>query len=326
MFILYQTRRWPRETALSLAAEKYIRAHSVGGVVHTPGQGGYYDETCNLDMSAAWLSKWCWHPDGAPGSVSNKVGGYADYFVRNDVVVDRPLPLGPFPVRVNTQARVLYPTDPGVYRDVFLWKSQVEDCEMLGVRVRPIEGLGWEHLSNRGEEWSQWLYDLRVDAPTEEVQDLVKLTSVAAMGRHGMGRTHYVLASQEYGGCEGSSPCLVSDRGEPLSYQIVEEYDAHSAPLVHFNRHTIAAVNSDLFRFALPYASQGRLLMVDYDAAMVLMKEEEAGEIAVKKGSPESFSVRPGSFKYQMLHEVKIKAPRIYQSLEVDKTIRKKAA
>lgn len=317
MVKIHQDNNMPRHTALSLSAEHFVSEHSVGGVVHTPGSGNFYNELLYMDMSSAYLSQYSLHPAGTAGwFVGDRFAEmYATYFARCIVQVRKELALGPFPV-VNrkSKGRIIYPTLEGMYES-YLWKEQVEDCRAAGCDVQVCEGYGWPEFTTDNLQWAQKAFWLRKNAPTEFIEKAIKKSAVAAIGRHKSPREHYFLVPEERADF-GDIP-VFSEWGDPYNLFVHAEQDPHSAFMYHWWSYTVMMCNHTVYNFALPYAQQGRLVMVDYDSIMVLEKDET--HRYVKKYSVEAMSCPPGTWLWMLLHNVNIHNARRFESDELVK-------
>lgn len=308
-----------KHSALSLAAEQFVSEHSVGGVVHTPGSGNFYQELLYMDMSSAYLSQYTVHPAGSAGWFVGEYFAekYATYFARCIVRVIKELALGPFPVvrqGKGHQRRITYPTLEGNY-ETYLWKEQVEDCRAAGCEVTVYEGYGWQQFTTDNLPWAQEAFRLRQNAPTSFIEKGIKRGSVASIGHHKMPREHYFLVPEER--AEFGDIPVFSEWGDPYNLFVHVEPDPHSAFMYHWWSYTVMMCNHTVYNFALPYAQQGRLVMVDYDSIMVL--EENESKRYIKKYSVEAMSCPPGTWLWMLLHNVKVHAARRFESDELTK-------
>lgn len=306
--------RLPRHTSVGLSCEQYIREHMSGAIAITPGVGQDYEVAAHLDQAAAYIAKWTLHP---AGPVTHFRNGHADYpvwFAECKVDIHSELPLGPFPIRrkktKDWSKRVDYPTLPGSYT-AYLWSGQADDAERAGCTVRPITGWGWHELTSDNMFWAEWAYDVREAATTEHVKEKFKSCLVGGVGRHGSGRTHYILVDEEHAG--PNDRCVTSPSGEPLAYFVHEEFDNNTALMVHWNNYTVTETNRSVYQFALPYAMEGRLIMIDTDSVIVL--ETDEGHRYAKK-IPKS-EILLGQWYYTQLHDLHVLGHRKFKSLEI---------
>lgn len=311
----------PRHTALSLAAESFIKQHSVGGVVHTPGSGNSYHSLVNLDMSSAYLSQYAIHPAGtAIWFLQSPAWNFATYFAHCTVIIHSELALGPFPVKrkrvgLDWSKQIVYPTLKGKY-DAYLWKEQVEACQAAGCIVIVHEGYGWTEFTTDNLQWAQEAYRKRQTAGSESLEKKVKTSIVGGIGHHGMYRTHYQLIGESLAGPDDRL-YIDEETGEDYGLYIREEIDHNSAFMTHWWSYTVMMTNLAVYKFALPYAREGRLVMVDYDSIMVVENDET--KRYVRKYSPESMACPPGTWLWQLLHNVEVVGPRRFKSDELTK-------
>lgn len=304
-----------KHTAPSMSCENFLREHSVGGAVYYPGLGRY-SMLQYMDMKAAYLSKYWMQPDGTATRVVNgHTEGLATYFCKCSVTVYHELALGPFPQKIvrNHKAKVAYPTLPGRYDDIYLWKEQVDACRKAGCTVEVYHGFGWKAFTSNNLEWVNDAFELRKTATSEHVKAKSKALGVAAIGHHGMNRDHYVLVDENH-----RSPIdapVLNEYGEDFGYYIHTEYDARSAYMVHWNKYTAMMTNLAVYYFALPYAIQGRLVSIDYDSIMVLEGDDK--HYYIKKYSVEDAAAPPGSWIWRLLHNVNVIKDRTFESDEL---------
>lgn len=308
----------PRHTAPNLACEQFIRDNAVGGIVQTPGKGRYYNELMYLDMASAWVSMYVLHPTGTPIAFrGNNIECFSEFFCRCDIFVPSTLPLGCFPIRKasKTGQRVVYPTEEGVYRDVYLWGIQIEDCRRAGCIVNILNGYGWNSLTKDNFHWSEHAYRFRNGSNDGFITKQSKAINVAAIGRMFRPREQYSLTGNGDIAL-GDKPVFTEGR-EPLDLYLHKEYDSASALMVHWYAYTIASCNSHVYNFALPYAKEGRLVSIDYDSIMIL-ENGERGRFIQKK-SMEALECPPGTWLYMMLHNVHVLNHRAFKSDELTK-------
>jgi len=304
-----------KHTAPSLACEVFLHANSTGSPVWYPGIG-HYNTIQYMDMRAAFLKHYIIHPDGtAVRVIDGYVEGLATYFVKCKVTVYNELALGPFPMKskIGHKAKVVYPTLPGVYDDIYLWKEQVEDCERAGCSVQVSHGFGWKSFTSDNLPWARWAYALRATAPSKHVKEKSKGIGVSGIGHHGMKRERNYLVDESRSG-PTDIPVLTED-GEALSYYVHSEVDNHSAYMVHWQKYTEMKCKQAMYHFALPYAIQGRLISIDFDAIMVLEGDDKHQYI--RKYSVEDAACPPGSWLWQLLHNVEVIKDRTFSSDEM---------
>jgi hypothetical protein len=295
MILVWQEERFKKQTCVSIGVEKYLRDHSIGGVVMTL-QNGTWEESMKLDESANFLSHWTVEPTGAAMWFnSDRVSRYATYFAECSITINNTLPMGLFPIR-GKQKRIFYPTEEGTY-ETHLWKEHIQFAETYGCEVRIHGGAGWDDLTSDPGTWASRIFWKKQSAPTDTIAKWCKGCYTGAIGHHGMSRVHYYLApdNKEY----TNSIVLINKQGEPLCYGIVEEPDEKSAYLLHFQRHTASMAALGSLEFAINFAEEGRLIQVFHDSALIIEKDERHRYVA--RHSNEALEQPPGSWLYELL-------------------------
>lgn len=292
-----------RQTAISLAAENYLHKHSVGGIINSPGTGNHYDELAKIDMASAYLSQYTKHPVGSAVSFGyGNCNSFATFFAKCDVEIVSELALGPFPVKVrgkNGSRKIVYPTLPGRYQS-YLWRESVEDAERVGCRVIVRDGIGFTQFSDYNEIWALYAYWLRKGAPSSFAEKQLKRCAVSAIGSHSQRRNHYFLV-EEKDAIESDIP-LIGINGDPLRIFIREEYDYSSALMVHWNKYTVNQCNRETYRFALPFANEGRLVQMYVDSVLAI----DSGGSYIRRHSNESLRCEPGTWLLEWRHNVDV--------------------
>jgi hypothetical protein len=302
-----------RHTSPSIACELFFREHGIGGIVQTPGLHKYYSEALELDMCSAWLSTFTELPTGTPVRIGPRgAANYKHYYVKCDIHIRNDLPLGPFPIRKKKGGKVQWPTKEGYYEGVYLWNFQIEDCLRAGCNVSLSHGWGWERTTTDTLPWSQQMYDFRIKAPTDFIEKSCKAGAVSAIGHHGMSRETFELVTRDR--ADDTCRPVLDNAGNALDLWIREGFNWNVATMVHWRDYTISMCNSIVYNFALPFAREGRLIAIDYDA--ILIEEKEETKTFIRKKSIESLQQRPGTWMWTKLHQVRIDAARAYTSLE----------
>jgi hypothetical protein len=295
MKLVWQEEKFKKQTCVSLGAEKFLREHSIGGVIMTL-QNGTWEESMKLDESCNFLSHWTVEPTGAAVWFnSDRVSKYATYFAECEVRITNTLPMGLFPIRGKNR-RVYYPTERGSYA-CHLWKEHIQFAEAYGCEVRVCGGTGWTDLTSDPGTWANRAYWKRREAPTELVEFWSKGSYTGAIGHHGMSRIRYYLAPDDR--AYNNSIILLNKEGEPLCYGIAEEADEDSAYLIHMQRHTSAMASLGSLAFAIDYAEEGRLIQVYHDSVLIHERDERHRFVARK--SNEALEQPPGSWLYEIL-------------------------
>jgi hypothetical protein len=291
-----------RHSSPNKRAQKFLWKHHVGGRCDTFGIGLSYPSLIELDMSSAYLAHYMEHPTGTSMFfLGDNVGLFATYFAECEVTIEKELALGPFPVKRRNAKKVIYPTLPGRYI-TYLWREQVGDCLAAGCAVRLLRGWGWRDITTDNAYWAKDTYQLRMGAYGGSVESDMKKIIVAAIGRHGMHNLFHQLVS-EAEQVETDRVLLGSDF-EPLAYFIHPTLDWTTPAMTHWFSYTIMQTARTLYRAALPFAEQGRLVMTNYDSILVLERDERRRY--VKKYSAEAATVAAGEWRWQELTGVKI--------------------
>lgn len=312
---VWKDNRLGRYTNVSIACEDYLHDNCLGGIAVTPGIFRFTDEAILLDMKSAYPKHLRKLPCGAASYYVD--GSYLQYeliwFAKCIVTIPRTLPLGPFPVRQLVPShpveKIQYPTDPGVY-ETYLWSFQAEDCKRAGCTVDVISGYGWRSVTDDPQQWVDYMYELRQSAPSDDIMRHTKHITNATIGSMGMGRLLHVLTT-EY--TDGDKVCF-NEEGLPIELFVHPKYVGDSSLMPHWMYANIAYTNSAVYNFALPFAIEGRLLMIDYDSIIVSGSVDTS--LYHEKRSSAGNAAPIGSWLYTILHNCYIPAARSYESDE----------
>lgn len=322
MMYVYELNGFTKQSSPSLAVEKYLREHAVGGIVQTPqGEGVQCEETTQLDMASAYLSQYRKHPTG--GAIY--FGGFipencATYFAQCRVTIKSSLSIGPFPARDgNNRYVVRYPTEIGQYT-VYLWREQVEDCINVGCDVEVIEGYYWRYWTTHNYPWSQYAYFKRKQAPSAIEKDVKGITN-GAMGKFGANRELYYLVSGDGNLQEKHIVRGVTENHRPINYFVANEINHNTTVMLHWYYYTIMQTNRVVYLFALPFAQQGRLVWMDYDSVMVIESDKVKG-MYIKKYDPRTLFIQPGEWIWSLWYNITIahKGSRSFKGTREDGT------
>lgn len=302
----------PRHTVLNGRADAYLREHRVGGRCDTPGLGQAYEKTLELDRGSAYLAEYERHPTGAASWFKHGFcDNYVTYFARCSVSISKNLPLGPFPVRIwdnKFKSHLEYPSSPGMY-EAFLWKEQVEECRSRDCGVFVHEGYGWYEFTHDNIPWAKLMYFKKQEA-SKEMEPLVKQVIVKAIGRHAMENKLYILIPESQ---YQEGDIAIGEDSAFYLYFVRERIDTSSTNMLHWNIYTVDMCNLDLFRFAYHFAVDNRLILTNYDSVMVVPREEDYIRWQTKE---QSRKYVVGAWGWTELHNVRIVAPRSYESDE----------
>jgi hypothetical protein len=314
---IYTSRQLGHHTSPSLACDAFIREHCVGQMCWTPGTG-YYSILDYMDMHAAFLRYWYIHPTGTARHFTEEryTSDLATYFARCTVVIHEPLPLGPFPKvgkGEHNKRKVYYPTEPGVYGDIYISKEQVDDCRKAGCTVNVYEGFGWADLTTDNQYFAQEAYWKREVNVPSNAEEKVKGIPLAFIGRQKQDRFMRTLVSLDR--ANDDEPVVIDNEGRPYPYAIRKIANYNRAIMIHWWWYTVTECNRAVYNFALPFAKAGRLIMIDYDAIMVLDGNDKYNYIR-KFDIGEVFAVA-GDWKWRELHNVSVLGDRTFESDEL---------
>lgn len=298
----------------SIMCESFIKNTCSGPIVATPGLGTQHSTAVLLDRKSAFPTEMVQLPDGAAVWCQEGIAltDYPLWYGLCKVVINHDIPLGPFPVRVKGVSAsnvVEYNTRPGEY-DAYLWSLQVQDCINVGCEVYPQHGYAWQQTTDDAVVWTNSMYDLRQRAEDEEMAGYIKVITNSAIGGLGGNRKGHVLVPE--GQAVQGDVEMLTEYGEPTSFYIHEEHIMYKPFMYHWWHCNIARNNSAVFNFALPYASDNRLLWINFDAIMVT----DRGDCHEYPDKKLSTNAPMGTWTRELLHDVSISAARTYKSRE----------
>ena len=307
------TGHYAKHTAPNVLSCDFLSTNGHGGRCDVQHVGETFPVLLELDMSDAYLAHFMTLPTGTSYMfISGDVSPFVTYFAECTVTIKQVLPLGPFPHRVGKKGqKIVYPTLPGKYR-CFLWKEQIQDAQEAGCDVSIGRGVGWKYFTSDTIDFARYMHNCRMAATRLGIERDVKKTTVSGLGHLGMNSTFYHLVGDD----NGKDPCLINEQGDPLNY-FVREYTDYSRPrMIHWFNYLIMQTARSLYRYALPYAVDDRLIMTNYDALLIVEKDER--QRYAEKHSLESLMCNAGDLRWQELTNVTILGER---SLECDQKI-----
>lgn len=309
-----------KHTAPNAMCINFLRDHSVGGRCDTLVEPGYFIESAlEIDAACSYLAHFLELPTGTSKKfIRGNVKDFATYFARCKVVVKQKLPLGPFPIRTENRrkkVKVSYPTEVGIY-EAYLWKEQVQDCRDAGCTVTVYEGFGWEYTTQDTTSYCQYMYSKKQQEQFDPVEDMMKKTIVASIGSFGSKGVYYKLVPME--DAEDWEPVALDAFNEPTYYCVREEHNYLRPAMVHWFQYDLMQAARSLYHAALPYAKAGRLLMTNYDALLIIEKDETSK--FPEKHTLESKMVELGDWRWQRLTGVTILGDR---SLKCDQFVKR---
>lgn len=303
----------PKHSAPNVMALNYLQKYGHGGRCDVFHVGEEYPVLLELDMSDAYLAHFMELPTGTSYHFLNGHTRYfRTWFAECDITIRSELALGPFPIkRGYKNGKIVWPTLPGTYT-AYLWKEQAEDCLDAGCTVKVKNGYGWKYTTCDTSGFCLDMHSYRVSAGNDSVEHLVKKTIVSGLGHFGMKQQFYSVVSLD----DGESPCIIDDYGNPLRFYVKEEVDYSKPSMLHWYNYLIMQTARSLYRYALPYAVQGRLIMTNYDA--LLIQEVDERQRYARKHSLEALMAEAGDLRWQELTNVKVIGPR---SLKCDQKL-----
>jgi hypothetical protein len=265
-------------------------------------------------MSDAYLAHSLTFPTGTSHFINRGlVAPYCTYFVRCEVTIHSELALGPFPVkRGRKDAKIVYPTLPGKYMAV-LWKEQIEDCIKAGCTVVMGDGIGWRYLTNDTAHFCRLMHNYRMAATNGTLEHGVKKTTVSGLGQFGMSGEFYRLIAED----NGQDIHLKDDEGYALSYYIHKDIEYDMPDMIHWFNYLIMQTARSLYKYSLPYAIEGRLIMTNYDA-LIIVERDERSRYYRKHSLEALMQCNAGDLRWEELTNVTILGDR---SLKCDQKV-----
>jgi len=320
MYHVWRMYQLPRHTQPNGFCCEFLKKNQSGGRVDTPGLGKHYDEVIEIDMSSAYLSNFMVHPTGTSVPWHNtRYAMHREFPVWfGECLIDimEDLPLGPFPVRkydeLDRFKTIDYPTKKGTYR-TYIWSSTAEVCEKYNCRVDPIAGYGWYELTADNALWSNLAYLMKKNAEYDFVEDMWKQCIVAAIGSHGMNQVFYELVPEEEADLSKDRH-FTSDR-EAFDWVIVEKRNLSQPRMSHWFGSTLARTSNDVFSNAYKYARENRLVATNYDSIIFEIRDLQS-DTGHYVSRTDARSVPAGTWRWEILHDVDIIAPRSLKSRE----------
>lgn len=309
---VYDLYNLKNHTCLPLSCEKFLQLNGFGGIVVTNKIGHVVPIALQEDKSMAYVSKWDIHPDGTPVFFSHPDGinQFVTWFASVKIEIRETLPLGVFPVRYKN-GRVSYPTKRGTYY-THVWKEDAELAMSSGCIVQVRDGWGWHKMTRDNQKWAEWIYIKRQNATYKMLEKMVKKTAVAAIGSLGRSRDVFKVVGPDLKDIDNDVPVMIGE--EAVDLWIHQEYDGRSSILNHWNDYTVSKTNRDVREFALSYAEQGKLVMIDYDSVFSI--GESGGKSFMRKDSIDNIMCKPGTWLWRLHHNFKILRNRMWVSDE----------
>jgi hypothetical protein len=180
------------------------------------------------------------------------------------------LPLGPVPER--TPYGTVYPTAGPV--SGWLWAEEQMDAVAAGaVILERRTGYCWESLGDSLAGWADACFALRQRAPDVAVAGVLKLASVAAIGRMGMDFITRTLVPYDGTGILYTDPAGLWSDGRWGIREEERQEPADAAYLMQVASYTHMTVRRALYARALPHAQAGRLISTNYDEVLYVPED-----------------------------------------------------
>lgn len=292
-----------RHTSPSSACCQYIFDNQTGGRVDTPGLHRYYDFGLDYDQASAHLAENQIQPTKTAIRYNREPSErYFTWFGKCRIKINYELALGPFPVRTKG-GRVVYPTLPGVYES-YIWKEQYEKAIAAGCEVECHGGYGWLECTLDTQHWCQYMYEKKVTAPEEYLEDYMKNVIVSTIGRYGMKPEFRTIVHED--DAEPQDNPIITRDGSFTEFCIHLEKNDTAVLMPHWLNYTTQCVALDTYEFALPYAERGELIATNYDSVLVLNTNVKPNTVSKYN----AITCPPGTWRYQMLTGIYIPAPR----------------
>jgi hypothetical protein len=295
-----------RQTAPNALAQEFLRRNSIGGRCDTlVTKESFFPELIELDGALFYVAHFLKLPSGTSRIfLKDHCKQFATYFAHCYVTIDKELPLGPFPIK-RRRSKISYPTLPGTY-ETFLWKEEIDTCISAGCSVTIEGGFGWSDFTYHTVSWCQDMYRFRQVSDSDALADLFKKTAVSTLGHMGMDNTFYTLVPIE--DASPSEACALDENFDPINYVVREQHNYLMPSMIHWFNYTIRMAALSLYEMALPYAIEGRLIMTNYDAIIVLERDER--HMYAEKHSAASKLCELGDWRWQLLTNVTIHGDR----------------
>lgn len=202
----HRTFGWKWESRPPIPTRDRLLEGQVGGRGQTIFQGSRFTGVWEIDQRDAYAFAWqlpkpSGPPGIGPGVVENARAGHMAFGKVKFTIREKLTCLGPLAVR--TEARLTWPTLPGVYFTE-CWSPEIDDALSCGIECESV-GFSevWEkQLTEPG--WSHELSEIRRGAGGWG--SALKIATVAAIGRHGRQPQAYAEAKPGDEGAFGYSP------------------------------------------------------------------------------------------------------------------------
>lgn len=289
-----------------------LLAYGIGGRVDTPGLGvrtetAYEEDMRNAYAAAARLPLPVGTASRVPRGVDLTTSDlFATWFCRCTVYLPETLPISP----------ILYRDGPTVHQanaagwyglpnqlPIWLWKHEADAARRAGAIVTTIGGWGWQQAEPMLQSWAERMHARRQDAPTVDVRNLVKMSIVSAIGRHGMHPVDYRLVAEAEADAN-AIPLLLGGRGPISSLYVQPLPDPDAASLTMWSSFIVSTVRLWIYQRMVEHQGAGNTVLAsNYDAIIL--------------ANPTTLPLDPeqlGGWRQQALSHVFIPQPRWLES------------
>lgn len=289
-----------------------IHANIVGGRVDTLAQPSRrFPVLWEHDMNSAYPAAATRVPAGTATAFTGAAPSFAVAWIQHCVVtIPVTVPLGPLPYREGAD-EVSYPDTAGSVFEGWYTHEEQAAAERIGYQLERKEGVCWPMWSDALAAWAHHMYALRDAAPSDIVRGLVKLASVAAIGRFGSDIISGEIVAEQPEGDDWD----YYTNPDPMSEGITDWYISRKVAdreglLVHISAYVHANVRLATWAKAWTLAQEGRLAATNYDAVYEIPTSQTASIT----------SADMGAWKSHLLHHARIRAPRWIESTEKTRT------
>lgn len=253
-----------RQSAPNIALRTDLLDNAIGGRVDTPALGEYLEIAYEEDLRSAYPNAAAKAlPRGTATGIVDEDGPWATWFARCQVTVPMYLVWSPILVRGPLSNEQL--VRPGIY-ETWLWKEEADEARKLGIAVGIQTGWAWERVAPLLAPWVDHMQQLREKAPTPEIAQMVKGSTVGAIGRHGMSPYTYTLLPNTRASVK-DQPYIRQTMDPVTDYSIHKSYDTKANALTYWHSYITMTVRLALYRQIISETIGGnRVLATDYDA------------------------------------------------------------
>lgn len=185
---------WRWESRPNVWTRGRLLSNGVGGRGQTFKPGSRFTGVYEIDQRDAYAAAWALPRPSGPASmvpgVTEARGAFAAFGPVRFTIRNRLSCLGPLPLR--GEETLSWPTEPGTY-ETWAWSEEVADALSCGIEVESIGTASAWFRSVVDSSWSKEMSELRRNAGSWG--SIVKMATVAAIGRHGRSPRAYIEVS-----------------------------------------------------------------------------------------------------------------------------------